>query len=137
MTSIHHSRCRIAAALALMLAALMLASLALSACATSDPATTDSTARFLVAPGKYTLYNCAELAATSKTTEAHQHELEGLMAQASITSSGRLVNAVAYRPEYLTLRGEMMDLRQAAADKKCDFVPGARAIHPVSGRVIH
>ena len=94
--------------------------LTLTACAAND----DSAAHFLVAPGKYALFNCTQLAEQGTTNLERQHELEGLMAQAGTGSGGQLVSAVAYRPEYLQLRGEMEDLRQTAADKKCKFVPG-------------
>jgi hypothetical protein len=102
-----------------MLAA-ALAALTLTACAGND----DMTARMLVAPGKYTLFNCPQLAQQATTNLKRQHELEGLMAQAGTGSGGQMVSAVAYRPQYLQLRGEMADLRQTAADKKCNFVPG-------------
>jgi hypothetical protein len=82
-----------------------------------------SLSRFLVAPGKYVLFNCQQLAQQAKVNMDRQRELEGLMAK----SGSALANAIAYRPEYLQLRGEMDDLRQEAADKKCKFVPGARA----------
>jgi hypothetical protein len=120
----------------LALSGVILAALLLTACAGSGE--TDSEARFLVAPGKYTLYNCTQLAQVAKTKAERQHELEGLMAKAGTSSSGQVVNAVAYRPEYVALRGEMMDLRQTAADKKCDFVPGEPAdANDVSSRAIH
>jgi hypothetical protein len=50
--------------------------------------------------------------------------LEALMARAGPGTDALLVSAVAYRPEYLAVRGEMNELRAAAATKKCDFVPG-------------
>ena len=106
-------------ALASPLCALLLGAGLLAGCANDD-----STARFFVAPGKYVLYDCTELKQASLKTAAREHELEGLMAKADIGAGGGLVNAVAYRPEYDSLRGDMMDLRQAAIDKKCDFVPG-------------
>lgn len=117
---------------------LALTALALAACAGGSAADTDSAARFLVPAGQYTLYNCAQLAERSKTTAARQHELDGLMTKAATSSGGQLVNAVAYRPEYLTLRGEMLDLRQAAVDKKCDFVPGEPpGSRDVSSQAVH
>lgn len=106
-------------ALACPLSALLLLAVLLTGCANDD-----SAARFLVAPGKYVLYDCAELQRASIKTAAREHELEGLMAKASTGAGGGLVNAIAYRPEYDSLRGDMMDLRQAAVDRKCDFVPG-------------
>jgi hypothetical protein len=119
----------------LALPAVILLSALLCACATDD-SSTDRAARFLVAPGKYTIYDCAQLAEVSKTKAERQHELEGLMAKASASSGGRVVNAIAYQPEYLSLRGEMMDLRQAAVDKKCNFVPGEPHARTISSRQI-
>ncbi len=109
-----------------------LAALTLGACAGND----DQAARFLVAPGKYVLFNCKQLAQQSEVNMTRQHELEGLMAQAGTGSAAQLVSTVSYRPEYLTLRGEMLDLRQAAADKKCKFVPGAAPAAAASGGAI-
>ena len=97
-----------------------LAALTLAACAGND----DQAARFLVAPGRYALFNCEQLAQEAAVKVTRQHELEGLMAQAGTGSAGQLVSAVTYRPEYLTLRGELEDMRQTAADKKCKVVPG-------------
>ncbi len=92
----------------------------LAACAGND----DQAARFLVAPGRYVLFNCKQLAQEAAVNVTRQRELEGLMVQAGTGSAGKLVSAVSYRPEYLTLRGELNDMRQVAADKKCKFVPG-------------
>lgn len=115
----------------------LLAALLLSACASSNEPASDSAARFLVAPGKYVLYDCADLARTAQKTQARQHELEGLMAKASTTSGGQVVNTIAYRPEYVSLHGDMMDLRQSAIDKKCNFMPGETpGTHAVSNRAI-
>jgi hypothetical protein len=93
---------------------------ALAACAGND----DQAARFLVAPGRYALFNCKQLMQQAEVNLKRQHELEGFMAQAGTGSAGQMVSSVAYRPEYLTLRGEMEDMRQTAADKKCKTVPG-------------
>jgi hypothetical protein len=103
-----------------MLAA-ALAALTLTACAGND----DVAARMLVAPGKFALFNCKQLAQQAEDNAKRQQELEGLMARAGAGTGGQLISAVTYRPEYLTLRGEMEDMRQTAVDKKCDFVPGA------------
>ena len=50
----------------------------LTACAMSD----DTVSSFLVAPGKYVLYKCDDIARTAKATQARQKELEQLMAKA-------------------------------------------------------
>jgi len=120
--------------LAYRLAVLALAAGLLAGCAGSEA---DSSSRFLVAPGKYMLFNCPQLAEQAKVNSDRQHELEGLMEKAGNESAGRLVSAVAYRPEYIQLRGEMADLRRQAADKKCKFVPGLeRSARSASGDAI-
>ena len=94
---------------------------------TLDEEESDETfGRILFAPGKFALYNCAEIADRVTANVARQRVLEGLMAKAGAGSGGRLVSSVAYRPEYLELRGEMVELRRVAAEKNCKFVPGAR-----------
>mgnify|MGYP001600961519 CR=1 FL=1 len=97
----------------------------LSGCAGSPSGASDETlGRFLVAPGKFALYTCAEIADRVTANIARQHVLEGLMAKAGAGTGGRMVSSVAYRPEYLELRGEMVELRRVAAEKNCKFVPG-------------
>jgi hypothetical protein len=97
---------------------------ALCGCAAGGTAD-DKVGRFLVAPDKFALYSCADIAEKSTATAARERELERLMAKAGEGAGGRLVSTVAYRPEYLELHGEMNELRIAAAAKDCKFVPGA------------
>jgi hypothetical protein len=103
---------------------------ALSGCAGGNE---DAAAKFFVAPGKFALFNCQQIAQQSEENLKRQHELEALMVQAG-PGSGQVVSAVAYRPEYLTLRGQLTDLRAVAAEKNCKFVPGesrdTRALDP-------
>jgi hypothetical protein len=87
----------------------------------------DQAARFLVAPDKYALYSCPEIAKETQAATAREQQLQQLMEKADVEASGRLVSAVAYRPDYLTVRGVLNELRAAAAAKHCDFVPGAAA----------
>ena len=108
------------------LVAIALLAAALPGCAGSPSGSSDDTVgRFLVAPGKFTLYSCAEIADRATANAVRQHELERLMAKAGTESGGQLASSVAYRPEYLELRGEMVELRRVAAEKDCKFVPGA------------
>ncbi len=120
--------------LLLLLLLLLLCAGTLAACTAGEA---DSTSRFLVAPGKYTLFNCAQIAQEAKENTDRQRQLEALMLKAGDDSAGRLVSAMAYKPEYYQLRGEMADLRRQAVDKKCKFVPGEdRSARPVSSTVI-
>lgn len=89
----------------------------LAGCAMSD----DKLASMLVAPGKYELYTCPEIVEQSKANATRRRELEQLMAKAGVDSGGRLVSTLAYRPDYLTARGEMKDLQEAAAAKQCEL----------------
>ena len=81
----------------------------------------DRLGRFLVAPDKFVLYGCPQLAERATAINIREKELLGLMAKAGEGSGGRLVSTVAYRPEYIELRGEMNELRSAAAAKNCKF----------------
>jgi len=98
------------------------------------PASADDAAlsRMLVAPGKYMLYNCQALMVEAKANLTRMHELEALMAK----SGSEFANAVAYRPEYLQLSGELTDIRREAADKKCKAAPGGPQQHRVNGAIV-
>ena len=95
----------------------------LAGCTMSD----DQAARFLVAPDKYTLFSCDEIARETQTKVAREHELQQLMAKAGTESGGRLIGDIAYRPDYITVHGELNDLRQTAIAKKCAGAPAADA----------
>src|SRR5664279_6475408 len=103
------------------IAAAALVAISLAGCAMSD----DSLSSFLVTPGNYVLFSCDDIARTAKTTQARQKELEQLMAKASTDTGGQLISDATYGAEYATTRGQMKNLRAAAAERKCDFVPGA------------
>lgn len=87
-------------------------------------ASEDSTARFLVQPDKYVLYNCKELADAGQANAARQRELEGLMTKAGTDTGGALVSDLTYRPEYTQLHGEMNELHRTALEKNCKTMPG-------------
>src|SRR5665647_2433553 len=89
------------------LVAIVLLAAAMSGCAGSPGGSSDETVgRFLVAPGGFALYSCAEIADRATANATRQRELERLMAKAGADSGGLLVSSVAYRPEYLERRGE-------------------------------
>jgi len=105
-----------------LIAAALLAAM-LAACTAPGGNTDDGMARFFVAPDKFVIFNCDQLAVRATVVADRQKELQGLMAQAGNGSDGRLVSALAYRPEYVMLRGDMTELRQAAASKNCKSMP--------------
>ena len=107
------------------LIALALLAALLAACTTTMPNSSDDRlGRMLVAPGKYVLYNCPDIARAATAVALRQRELERLMAKASVDAGGRFVSSLAYKPEYLEKGGEMNELRDAAIAKNCKVVPG-------------
>jgi hypothetical protein len=90
----------------------------LSGCASDD-----STSRLLVAPDKYVLYSCDEIAREARGKIAREQELRQLMAKAG-TGAGRVVSGVAYDPDYLMVHGELNVLRATAKEKNCKNIPG-------------
>jgi hypothetical protein len=110
----------------------VLAAATVSGCAASD----DASGRFLVQPDRYQLYGCRELVEAAQVIGARQLELEGLMAKAGPDASGRFVSTIAYRPEYLQLRGQMNEIRRTSAEKNCKFNADAASGARVSDQVI-
>jgi hypothetical protein len=107
---------RSAAALAIGMAA------SLSACGGSQ-----DISKLLVAPGKYDIYTCPQIADRMHDVDEQDKKLEGLMARAGQGTGGDFVNDIAYEPDYLANRGEMRELRKSAAAKNCPSVPPSAA----------
>ena len=105
-----------------LIAATLLAAL-LSACAGQGGSGDDTMARFLVAPDRFVLFNCEQLSVRATVIVTRQKELEALMAKAGPSADGQLASAITYRPEYLELRGDMIELRKAAAARNCKSIP--------------
>jgi hypothetical protein len=94
-----------------------------AAAAVAGCTSVDSAGRFLVAPDKYVLYNCTQLSDAAQANSARQQELERLMAKAETGTGGELASNLAYRPEYVQLRGEMNELRRTTTEKNCKPLP--------------
>ena len=106
-----------------------LASAVLAACTTTN-SEDDKLSRIVSAPGKYVLFDCQALAQTKESTLLRLHELEALMKKAETTSSGVLVSNMAYRPEYLSVRGDLRDLNASMVERKCKSAPSPAAAAP-------
>jgi hypothetical protein len=102
--------------------ALLLAAGLLAGCAGSGE---DTAAKFLVAPGKYVLYDCTQIEQAMKGIRIQQEKLEKLTAKAGSDAVGRTISTAAYEPQLLQLRGNMADLRRTAAEKNCKPTPNA------------
>jgi hypothetical protein len=97
-----------------------LGALTLAGCGTEG----DTASSFLVAPGQYVLFQCDDIDRAAKGAVTRQKELEGYMAKAGTTTTGEVIGEATYGTELATIRGRLRDLRAAAKDKNCNFVPG-------------
>jgi hypothetical protein len=70
-------------------------------------------------PAKYELYECKQLEAERKSLEIRAAELQGLMAKAETGVAGSVVVELAYRNEYVSLRGQAKFADEAWQRNKC------------------
>lgn len=94
----------------------------LGGCAISD----ERLGAFVSDRAQYELYTCDQLETQETTLTARLAELDTLMKKAEMDTGGSVVNVVAYKPEYITVRGSLDQVRRVAADKNCDPPKGKR-----------
>jgi hypothetical protein len=108
------SRARVAAALLAL-------GLALSGCANMS----DSMTAAFADPAKYDLYECKQLEPERKMLATRAAELQGLMAKAETGTGGVVVAELAYRNDYIAVRGQQRLAEEAWQRNKCrDTIPG-------------
>jgi hypothetical protein len=78
-------------------------------------------------PAKYDLYECKQLEAERKTLAARAAELQGLMAKAQTGVAGPVVAEIAYRNEYIAVRGQAKNAEEAWQRGKCHETPASAA----------
>ncbi len=106
---------------------IVLSAIALAGCAASGNAGDESNAKFFTTPDQFVLFNCEQLAAKAVALVTREKELSGLIAKAGSGADGQMVSALAYRPEYLALRGDMVEVRKAAATRNCPPIAALEA----------
>jgi hypothetical protein len=80
----------------------------------------EQTARAVfAAPAKFDDKTCPEIDTLITSNRSRQKDLEQLMARADQAPSGGFVNAIAYRPDYVQVRGDLERLAKAREDKQC------------------
>src|SRR5205823_14716550 len=105
-------------------AALLVLGLGLNGCA--EMSDTISTA--FADPAKYDLYDCKQLETERKNLANRSAELQGLMAKAETGVAGPVVAELAYRNEYVAVRGQARFAEEAWQRSKCHAsVPAAPA----------
>jgi hypothetical protein len=79
-------------------------------------------------PAKYDLYDCKQLETERKNLASRTTELQGLMAKAETGAAGPVVAELAYRNEYIAVRGQAKFAEEAWQHDKCRAsTPGAAA----------
>jgi hypothetical protein len=77
-------------------------------------------------PAKYELYNCKQLQDERATLKSRMADLQGLMAKAETGTGGMVVSELAYRNDYISIRGQMRFADEAWRRNKCQETgPGA------------
>ena len=78
-------------------------------------------------PAKYDLYDCKQLEAERKSLATRSAELQGLMAKAETGVAGSVVAELAYRNDYIAVRGQTKLAEEAWQRNKCHASPPAAA----------
>jgi hypothetical protein len=104
-------------------AALLVLGFTLGGCADMS----DSLTSAFADPAKYDLYECKQLEPERKALATRAAELQGLMAKADTGVAGPLVGELAYRNEYIAVRGQARLAEEAWQRNKCHDTPPAAA----------
>jgi hypothetical protein len=102
-----------------MAMALLVLGVGLSGCADMS----DTVGLAFADPAKYDLYNCKQLETERKTLATKAAELQGLMAKAQTGVAGPVVAEIAYRNDYIALRGQARLAEEAWQRNKCRASP--------------
>ena len=85
----------------------------------------DTMATAFADPAKYDLYECKQLEPERKSLANRAAELQGLMAKAETGAGGAVVAELAYRNDYIAIRGQQRLAEEAWQRNKCrETVPG-------------
>jgi hypothetical protein len=79
-------------------------------------------------PSKYNLYDCKQLEAERKALASRMAELQGLINKAQTGVAGPVVAEVAYRNEYIAVRGQAKNAEEAWVLNKCRETQPAKAV---------
>ena len=99
---------------------------ALSGCADMS----DSMTSAFADPAKYDLYDCKQLEPERKNLATRAAELQGLMAKAETGAAGSVVSELAYRNDYISVRGQQKFAEEAWRRNKCHESPPGKTDAP-------
>jgi len=78
-------------------------------------------------PAKYDLYECKQLESERKNLATRGAELQGLIAKAQAGVAGPVVAEIAYRNEYIAVRGQANNAEEVWRRNKCHETPPSAA----------
>ena len=116
----------------------LLFGLGLSGCADMSDGMTSAFAD----PAKYDLYDCKQLEAERKSLATRGAEIQGLMAKAETGAAGSVVSELAYRNDYIAIRGQSKLADDAWRRNNCHpspppaaaDAPGLVPVPPANGK---
>jgi hypothetical protein len=79
----------------------------------------DSMTTAFADPAKYELYDCKQLEPERKALAVRLADLQGLMSKAETGTAGTVVAELAYRNEYIAVRGQSRFAEEAWQRNKC------------------
>ena len=97
----------------------LLAGAALSGCAGMS----ETVAPAFADPGKYELYDCKQLEPERKALAARTADLQRLMDKAETGAGGAVVAELAYRNDYIAVRGQAQLAEDAWRRNRCRETP--------------
>jgi hypothetical protein len=100
-------------------AVIVMALLALGAGLSGCADMSDSMTSAFADPAKYDLYECKQLEAERKSLATRAAELQGLMAKAETGTAGVVVAELAYRNDYISVRGQARLADEVWRRNKC------------------
>lgn len=83
----------------------------------------DSISTAFADPAKYDLYDCKQLETERKSLAGRTAELQRLMAKAETGTGGVVVSELAYRNDYISVRGQTELADRAWRQNKCVETP--------------
>jgi hypothetical protein len=83
----------------------------------------DSMTSAFADPAKYELYECKQLETERKNLATRSADLQGLMAKAETGVAGSVVAELAYRNDYIAVRGQAKLAEEAWQRDKCVATP--------------
>jgi hypothetical protein len=91
----------------------------------------DSMTSAFADPAKYDLYECKQLEVERKNLATRSAELQGLMAKAETGVAGPVMAELAYRNDYISVRGQTKLAEEAWQRNRCQVsAPAAAASAP-------